>query len=370
MSTFQTLLALVVLIYVLCVIVQAVQEAFKQIFSSKAKTMEKTITEFMGAHLTLNQVRGALQTRGLDITALEHFNKDDFRHLLDGIPGLERPLQGVIADAQATFEQNKNNIAAAYDAARAKFQASYTKHNKIWVLIFSAVVVLVLNANLIFLHREVAADQAMSRKIADTADKLVHSQGKEGSGGSGRTTTQNQDGTNAQPERKPPSTGSGATHPAQKNAPPRKAQPYDGLGQKQEGSQAGAPQPSQQSSDAAGSQQGNTNSKKKGSCSQPTSSTNPEQDYKHTRDCVKELVNQYPILVRWAQSDPKKKNSFSWFWPKLAEDWNGGSGWFDTTTGLVLMWLLVSLGAPFSNDVLKGMMGVNNALNTQAKKAS
>jgi hypothetical protein len=36
---------------------------------------------------------------------------------------------------------------------------------------------------------------------------------------------------------------------------------------------------------------------------------------------------------------------------------------------LFLMGLLVSLGAPFWNDVLKGMMGVNNALNTNGKKA-
>ena len=32
------------------------------------------------------------------------------------------------------------------------------------------------------------------------------------------------------------------------------------------------------------------------------------------------------------------------------------------------MGTLVSLGAPFWNDVLKGMMGVNNALNAGGKK--
>lgn len=39
MSEFQTLLALVVLLYVLCVIVQAVQEILKSALDTKAKTM-------------------------------------------------------------------------------------------------------------------------------------------------------------------------------------------------------------------------------------------------------------------------------------------------------------------------------------------
>jgi hypothetical protein len=36
--------------------------------------------------------------------------------------------------------------------------------------------------------------------------------------------------------------------------------------------------------------------------------------------------------------------------------------------GLLLMGILVSLGAPFWNDVLKGANGFNNALNSGGKK--
>ena len=74
--------------------------------------------------------------------------------------------------------------------------------------------------------------------------------------------------------------------------------------------------------------------------------------------------------VRWARAEDSKEGSFSWFGPKLAEDWNGGGGWFETVAGLLLMWVMVSLGALFWNDVLKGMMGVNNALNTNGKKTT
>ena len=39
-----------------------------------------------------------------------------------------------------------------------------------------------------------------------------------------------------------------------------------------------------------------------------------------------------------------------------------------TALGLVFMITLVSLGAPFWNDVLKGLTGINNKLNTGAGK--
>jgi hypothetical protein len=78
MATLQTLLALAVLIYVLCVIVQAVQEVFKSLLDSKASTMEKVIHDFMDDHLRLDQVKSALEARGLDIATLEHLARTTF----------------------------------------------------------------------------------------------------------------------------------------------------------------------------------------------------------------------------------------------------------------------------------------------------
>jgi hypothetical protein len=119
MSTLQTLLALVVLIFVLSVIVQAVQEVIKSLANTKANTMEQMIVRFMGDHLTLKQVKDALQERGLDLTALENFSKDDFRHLLDGIKFESTQIQGIVAKEVATAEEAKDSIAASYEAARA-----------------------------------------------------------------------------------------------------------------------------------------------------------------------------------------------------------------------------------------------------------
>ncbi len=269
MSTFQTLLALVVLIFVLSVIVQAVLEILKSLLNTKAATMEKTIDDFMGNHLTLSQVKDALKTRGLDITALEWFNKDDFRHLLDGIDFTDQQLQGIVVAATATLEQKKDNIAAAYEAAQASFQKSYTTKNKQWVIGLSVVVVLILNANLILLYQELAADQIMAQAIVGKADKATCGQG--------------------------------------------------------------------------------TDDK-----TQQAQTTDLDSVYKANRDCIKTTLKNFPILVRSSKK-------------QYGADWQ--DSYANTIIGLLLMCAVVSLGAPFWNDVLKGMMGVNNALNTNNNNA-
>src|SRR5208283_4046468 len=169
MGTFQTIVSLVLLIFVLSVIVQAIQEYIKGVLNTKAGVMEDTVEQFMGNHLTLPQVRNALTLRGLDLTALENINKEDFRHLLNGIQLEDAQLKGVVALAQATVEQIKDNIAASYEAARASFQQAYTKKNKLFVIILSLLVVALLNANLIMLYEQVSSDQAAQQAIVGKA---------------------------------------------------------------------------------------------------------------------------------------------------------------------------------------------------------
>jgi hypothetical protein len=266
MSTFQTLLALVVLIYVLSVIVQALQEVIKSIAGTKANTMAQTVEKFMGAHLTLPQVQGALQKRGLDITALESLNKEDFRSLLDGIEFLDPQLQGIVANVNATLEQKKDNVAAAYEAARASFQKVYTTKNKVFAAAISLVIVLALNANLIMIYQELAADQVMAQAIVGKASSA--------------------------------------------------------------------------------------------SCSSASNATTQQSDlastYSANRDCIKAALQNYPILVRSSKQ-------------QYGKDWSESC--FYTIVGLLLMVFLVSLGAPFWNDILKGVTGINNALNTGGKQA-
>jgi len=269
MSTFQTLLAVVVLIFVLSVIVQAVQEVLKSLLDTKAKTMAETIDKFMGNFLTLPQVKGALDRRGLDITALEHFNKEDFRHLLDGIELAAPQLQGVVASATATVEQAKDNIAGAYEAARGSFQNSYTSKNKKWVIALSFLIVIALNASLIKMYVILSANQNLTQAISGTASTIVN---------------------------------------AEKSA--------------------------QSSANAS-------------------QTPNAAEIFDKNREAITNDLQKYPILFRtfYYPTDLKQEP-------------------FNEIAGLLLMGLLVSMGAPFWNDVLKGMMGVNTALNSKSKNAS
>jgi hypothetical protein len=265
MGELQTLLALVLLIYVLCVIVQAVQEIIKSVLNTKAKTMAATITGFMGAHLDLSQVEEALQQRGLDITALERFNKDDFRKLLDGIQFTDKQLRqipAVVTTAGASVDQLKEQIAASYDAALAGFQKVYAKNNQLWVLGISFAVVLGLNASLIKIYDVLSVDQKMSQAIAGTAVTVAN----------GPAANQN----------------------------------------------AGAAQ-------------------------------DPAAVYSKNREAIQKDLNDYPVLLRTS----KYPDDFKEPLPEVI--------------GLLVMGLLVSLGAPFWNDVLKGANGINSVLNTGGK---
>jgi hypothetical protein len=271
MSELQNLLALVILVYVLCVIVQAIQEVLKSVFDAKAKTMAEVITKFMGDRLTLPQVCDALQARGLDVTALEHFNKQDFRSLLDGIQFTSQQIQQIpkiVASQAATVEELKDQAAAAYDGARAKFQQLYAAKNKKWVIGISFVVVLALNASLINIYEILTVNQSLSQAIAGTASTVA---------------SLNQSGH--------------------------------------------------------------------------ASGTGPSPDlsavYSENRQAIKKDLQNYPILLRTG---------------KYLDDFRANPTY--EIAGLLIMGLLVSLGAPFWNDVLKGATGVNNALNSNSPKAS
>jgi hypothetical protein len=262
MSTFQTMVSLVLLIFVLSVIVQAVQEFLKSVLSTKANVMEQTIDKFMGNLLTLPQVTAALQTRGLNITALEAMDQIDFRHLLDTIPfspADEAKLAAAFNNTAMKIDEAKDKIAASYEAARATFQNAYTRKNKIIAVVLSLIVVVLLNANIIILYNQVAADQAAQQTIVGHA----------------------------------PTLSSGST-----------------------------------SADTA----------------------NLGDAYSKGREQIMSALETNPILLRtkYFPSDFQK-------------------GPVMEILGLLVMGLLVSLGAPFWNDVLKGLMGVNNTLNGSKK---
>lgn len=263
MSTFQTLTALTVLIYALCVIVQILQEGVKWWFDTKATEMGKVIQKFMGETLLKpDQVKVELAKLGFktgdigDLAALENFSEADFRTVMDAIiTDSDRPeIRKVLGDAKATVEQFKQRAEAGYDAAMAKFQRSYTKKNKQWVIGLSFLVVLALNASVVRIYDILAADQAVTQKLAATASNV---------------------------------------------------------GQSNQGAVA--------------------------------------QDFGQTRDLVKKELDTYPILVRTLE------------YPKDISHW-------DRDLGLIIMGFLVSLGAPFWNDVLKGTNGLNNVFNTVGGK--
>ncbi len=264
MGTLQTMLALVLLIFILSVIAQWIQEIVKAALGTKANVMKATIDKFMGERLPTQQVENALARRGLDITTLEHFSTRDFRHLLDAVT-LPESSRDLIVSAGATAEQIKDNIAASYEAARALFQKAYTTRNRWFALAISFGIVIALNANLIKLYEQISADQIVQQAIV----------------------------------------GKATAAPAVNKASDQ-SQPAD-----------------------------------------------LASVYRQNRDDIAKALKDYPVLVRTYQ---------------YKQDFREGPA--SEIAGLLLMGILVSLGAPFWNDVLKGMTGLNDTLNTSRAGSS
>src|SRR5712692_3295871 len=180
MSTFQTMISLVLLIFVLSVMVQAIQEVLKAFLNTKSAVLKQIVTEFMGQHLSLQQVETALAARGLKLTALEQLDRQDFRQLLDGIVLQDAQLQGLVASAAATVAQVKDNIAASFEAARAAFLKAYTNRNKLFVIAISFLVVIPLNANVISLYRQISVDSVVQQTLVGQASKAKTDQPQQG----------------------------------------------------------------------------------------------------------------------------------------------------------------------------------------------
>lgn len=265
MNTLQSLTAVIGLIFALSVIVQAIQEFIKNLLQTKPKAMMQALDEFMGNLLNAADVKQALSVRGLDVTALESFSPSDFRQLLDAIPFSAQQQQGIqalVQGGQATFDKIKDNIAGAYQGALARFQKIYAAKNKLIAAVLSLAVVLILNANVIFLYENIAADPATQQTIRAQAIDLP----KAGGGTADQTKTL-------------------------------------------------------------------------------------QDSYKATRDQITSVLKTDTMLVRTSLYC----DDFKSHWPKAV-------------VGLLLMGALVSLGAPFWNDVLKGATGINNAFNGNGKK--
>ena len=265
MNTLQSITAVIALIFALSVIVQAIQEFIKDFLNTKPRAMMRALDEFMGSYLNSADVQNALRVRGLDLTALEKFSTSDFRNLLDAIPFQQQQLQGIVQNVTASLDQIKGNIAGAYQGALARFNQIYTKKNKQIAVLLSAIVVLALNANAIFLYEGISVDPVTQQAIMSKIQTITSS--------------------------------------------------------------STAPSSNDQVKDL-------------------------KDSYVKTRGTVAAALHTDQSLVR------------TMLYP---DDFP--AHWLRGILGLLLMIGLVSLGAPFWNDVLKGATGVNNAFNGNTRQS-
>jgi hypothetical protein len=277
LNTLQSVTAVIALIFALSVIVQAIQEFIKNLLQTKSNAMKQALDEFMGNMLNSAEVQTALKVRGLDVSALESFSNSDFRNLLDAIPFDQQKVQALVQGGQASLDKIKDNIASAYQGALARFQKIYQTKNKQIAVVLSLFVVLLLNANVVFLYESISADPATQQAIMSKVQTIVSADTDTNANANANPGTN--DGTSAQV-------------------------------------------------------------------------STLHDSYLKARGHVATVLNTDKTLVRTCL---------------YCGDWS--SNRLKTILGLLLMAALVSLGAPFWNDVLKGATGVNNAFNGNTNKS-
>src|SRR5262249_40498295 len=106
------------------------------------------------------------------------FSPSNFRGLLDDIPFDQPQVQKLVQSGQATLDKIKDKTAGAYQGALAKFQKIYAGKNKQIAAALSLVVVLVLNANVIFLYESISADPVMQQALMSNVQKIVSDNAK------------------------------------------------------------------------------------------------------------------------------------------------------------------------------------------------
>jgi len=220
LEILDSIIATVAVILVLSLIVQAIQQIIKQVWSFKAKYMERELlamfqqTALPFVQTTLKQkllgispvslqvsdvrksnkpavdliaiLKTKLASIGYnDLSLLETMKKEDFDKLLEGISkeldeqAKETPdadsqsLTKRITDLKTAIEKGRRDVESWYDLTLKAFQDHYERRMKMWSYALSLIVVVALNASLFDIYKEFSSDRALRESAIALGAKLT-----------------------------------------------------------------------------------------------------------------------------------------------------------------------------------------------------
>ncbi len=217
LEILDSLIATVTVVLVLSLIVQAIQQIIKQVWSFKSKYMERELLAMLQqkslpftrtwkekwwdrAPVTLQMylrpkskedkvikdlialLKSRLAAVGYnDLSLLETMKKDEVVKVLESISsdlGEELKLPAAkaaarIREIQEAIEKAKQELENWYDLTLKAFQDHYERRMKIWSYVMSALVVVGLNANLFDIYKEFSTNRALRESAIALGAKLT-----------------------------------------------------------------------------------------------------------------------------------------------------------------------------------------------------
>jgi hypothetical protein len=202
LEILDAIIATTAVILALSLVVQAIQQIIKQLLSMKSSYMERELVMMFLDDKTLerlskewgtlrrkitpdwklfgdigaderkivDQLKVKLQSIGYkDFEVLEKMSAKKLKAVIGQLPlfaGQDEHADGPLRDAL-------NNVETWFDATKQAFQDHYERKMKVWALCLSAIVVIVLNADIVGIYREFSLNKTRRDAIVSLAPELL-----------------------------------------------------------------------------------------------------------------------------------------------------------------------------------------------------
>jgi hypothetical protein len=218
LEILDSIIATVTVVLVLSLIVQAIQQIIKQLWSFKSKYMERELLAMLQQRALpfvektwkdkllerspvsfqvkllqrdketeaianlVSVLKGKLAAIGYnDLSLLETMKKDEVKNLLKVVSSelngeLKRAAEHVkvkIQEIKEAIEKAKDDVENWYDLTLKAFQDHYERRMKMWSYVLSLVVVVGLNANLFDIYKEFSSNRALRESAVALGEKLT-----------------------------------------------------------------------------------------------------------------------------------------------------------------------------------------------------
>lgn len=215
LETLDALIATVGVVFVLSLIVQAVQQIIKQLFSFKSRYMERELMSLFGAekgtflgrtfaltdlpaplaamvtrgseqNATITQLIDGLkrQLAGLgynDLSLLETIGQPEFQRILTVVADGLKPAgkTALLSDegkaAKAAIDKALKGAGEWFDLTLRSFQDHYERRMKLWAYLLSFILVSAMNADLFDVYREFQSSRVLRQSALQATAGLVES---------------------------------------------------------------------------------------------------------------------------------------------------------------------------------------------------